>query len=199
MKIRLLALLLLSISYIGFSQNTNYGVIAGMNYYMISIEGPLYANSGYGPSLGVFVDHKINSSFGAKANLMYNKTIEEDYYFSDQYSNATPLFNKVELNTIQLDALLKFDVNREYNKGFYVLGGIKLTTILNAKSDTNQYLVNDFYKKVNFGGLFGFGFTFLNNFSIEIMGNTNFTNTLKSDFNKAKNTGGQINLNFNID
>jgi hypothetical protein len=199
MKKQLLTLLLLSASCIGFSQNTSYGIVAGMNYYMIEVEGPLFANAGYGPSLGAFVDYKINDSFGTKINLLYNKTIEEDYYLSDQYSNANQVFNKIELNTLQLDALLKFDINKEYNKGFYVLGGFKLTNILNAESDMNQFLINDFYKNVNFGGLLGFGFTFLKSFSLEIMGNTNFTNTLNSDVNKTKNIGGQVNLNFNIE
>jgi hypothetical protein len=181
------------------SQNLRYGFVTGANFYDIEIKGALIANSGGSYfNFGGFVDYKLNDRFGVKANLIYTNT-EENGYFKIINNQFTPLtFSDAKLKTLQLHPVFKFDVRNDYSKGFHFLGGFRTTYVLDAKSDKNQEL-DDFYHKVNFGGLMGFGTTFLKNFSIELVGDFDITNTVTMNNSKTKNTGAYFNLLYNLE
>ncbi|HEU4790810.1 MAG TPA: outer membrane beta-barrel protein [Flavobacterium sp.] len=184
------------VSYSGLSQNLRYGAVVGANFYDIEIDGPLIAGTAGSPfNIGGFVDYKLDKSFGIKVHLIYNTTFEGEY-------NTTPglitVFESAELKTLQLHALAKYDVRGDYNKGFYFVGGFRMTNVLDAESNENEDL-SDFYNKVNFGGQLGFGTTFLKNFSFELVGDYSLSNTLAVDNNKSKNFGCYGNLLFNIE
>jgi len=181
------------------SQNLRYGLVTGANFYDIEIKGSLIANSGGSYfNFGGFVDYKLNDRFGVKANLIYTNT-EENGYFKIINNQITPLtFSDAKLKTLQLHPLFKFDVRNDYNKGFHFLGGFRTTYVLDAKSDKNQDL-DDFYHKVNFGGLMGFGTTFLKNISFELVGDFDLSNTVTIENNKSKNFGCYANLLVNLE
>ena len=193
--------LLFFASYSGISQNLRYGTIIGANVYDLEIEGPIQAGTGWSYfNFGGFVDYKLNNRFGLKGHLIYTNTQETDYYYysrtSDYYKNG-PMFSTAKLKTLQMHTLGKFDVRRYYNKGFYLLGGFKTTFVLDAKTNENVDL-KDFYEKVNFGGMFGFGVTFLKNFSFETVVDYSLTSTVV-DSDKTKNLGCYGNLLFNVE
>ena len=191
--------LLFLVSYSGVSQNLRYGAVIGANFYDLEFKGPLTANSGGSYfNFGGFVDYKLNTRFGVKANLIYTNTEENGYtYYS--YNQQNPLtFSNAKLKTLQLHPLFKFDVRKDYNKGFYFVGGFRTTYVLDAKSDKNEDL-DYFYKKVNFGGLLGFGTTFLKNFSVELVGDFDISNTVTMENNKSQNFGGYFNLLYNLE
>lgn len=189
--------LLFLVSYSGVSQNVRYGPLIGVNIYDIEIKGSLTASSGGSYfNFGGFVDYKLNNRFGAKAHLIYTNTEENGYYYGyNQYYSAE--FN-TKLKTLQLHTLCKFDVRNDYNKGFYFIGGFRTTNVLDAKSDKNEDY-DYFYKKINFGGLLGFGTTFLKNFSFEVVGDYGLSNTVTMENNKSKNFGCYGNLLFNLE
>ncbi|GEL10091.1 Outer membrane protein beta-barrel domain-containing protein [Flavobacterium glycines] len=180
-----------------FSQDLKYGLVVGANAYDIEMKGSLFVGSGKSPfNVGGFVDYKIKNHLGLKAHLIYNTTEEGSYYYED--NGARLLFEYTKLKTLQLHTLLKYDVKEDYSKGFYLLGGFRMTGILDAKSNENVDLGN-FYNKVNLGCMFGIGTTFLKNFSIELVGDRSFTNTVDFDKNKSKNWGAYANILFNLE
>lgn len=180
-----------------FSQNLTYGPNLGWNNYAIEISGDFGAGAGKSAiNYGGFLDYKLNDSFGLKTILLFNKTKETSYY-SNQIHNI--LYDEITLKTIQLHTLLKFDVNKDYNKGFYFLGGVRFTNLTSAKSDTNENLKDNFFKPTNFGALLGIGTIFMRDFSFEIVADYGFTNTLNSDNSRSKNLGAVINLAYNIE
>lgn len=179
------------------SQNFNYGVLLGYNGYDIEIDGPL--NSGGAVSsinTGGFIDYKLNSRLGIRANLIYSKVQEDAYYIVSQGQGYGKFLDKIELKTLQIHTLLKLDVRKDYNKGFYLISGFRMTNILDAKSDGNE--IDDFYKNSNFGFMFGFGVNFAKHFGIELIPETNITNTLDVKNNSAKNYGAYANLTINL-
>ncbi|MEL1241154.1 outer membrane beta-barrel protein [Flavobacterium flavipallidum] len=182
-----------------FSQDLKYGVVVGANSYDLEIKGPIIAASGISLfNIGGFADYRIKDRLGVKTHLIYNTTTEYDYYYYNPPTDMRGLFDSAKLKTLQLHSFLKYDVKRDYNKGFYLLGGLRMTNVLEAKSDTDENL-NGFYKKVNFGGLFGFGTTFLKNFSFELVGDFSLTKTINMDDSKPKNLGCYANILFNIE
>ena len=185
------------ISYVAKSQNLSFGPVIGANFYDIEIEGPVIGGSGGSYfNFGGFADYKLNNRFGVKSQLIYTNSEENSYNYYDSGYNEE-LFSSAELKTLQLHALCKFDVRRDYSKGFYFVGGFRMTNILSAKSDENVDLT-DFYEKTNFGVLAGFGVTFLKNFSVELIPECNLTNTIASEGNTAKNYGAYFNLSYNL-
>jgi len=178
------------------SQNLGYGPLIGSNFYGIDIKGSVSGGSGGSYfNFGGFVDYKFNNKLGVKSYLMYTNTQENSYYDDNIYQNV---FNSAELKTLQLHALCKFDVRKDYNKGFYFVGGFRVTDVLTAESDKNEDLSN-FYEKVNYGGLFGFGTAFLKNFSFEVVFDYSLSDTVTANGNESKNLGCYGNLLFNIE
>ncbi|AOZ98399.1 outer membrane beta-barrel protein [Flavobacterium commune] len=180
----------------GFSQDFNYGLLIGGNFYDIEIDGPISggaANSDI--NLGLFGEYIMNENFGLKLYGIYNTTNEVASY---DIPNIGRAFNGVRLKTLQAHLLTKFDVNKEYNKGFYLTGGFRLTSILDKNARDDQELLDDFYKKSNVGVLLGLGINFSKSLSIEVLADRNLTNTLDSENNTAKNYGFYLNLLFDI-
>lgn len=195
-KILIGLLFLISISVV--SQDLRYGVLLGANFYDIEIDGPLIAGSANSPlNIGGFVDYKIANRYGLKAHLIYNTTSEGSYVYYGS-NDVQKFFDSAKLKTLQLHSLFKYDVKNDYNKGFYLLGGFRMTNVLDAKSDKNEDL-RDFYNKVNLGYMFGFGTTFLKNFSFELVGDRSMTNTVDFENNKSRNWGCYANLLFNLE
>lgn len=180
-----------------FSQDLKYGVVVGANVYDIEMEGSLLVGFGGSPfNIGGFVDYKIKNHLGLKAHLIYNTTEEGRYDYED--NGVRLLFESTKLKTVQLHTLLKYDVKEDYSKGFYLLGGFRMTGVLDAKSNENVDLGN-FYNKVNSGYMFGIGTTFLKKFSVELVGDRSLTNTVDFDNNKSKNWGAYANILFNLE
>lgn len=183
-------------SFIGFSQNLSFGVLLGGSLYDIEIKGDITAGTAYSNlNYGAFAEYNFNESLGVRMNLLFNTAREKGYSFS--YNNASySLFSEAELSTVQLHGLVKYDVNRDYRKGFYVIGGLRFTSILKIDSEVD---LNEFYNKNNIGVLLGIGTTFLKHFSIEFLTDYNITNTIDSDDNKAKNLGAYLNLMIHLE
>ena len=188
--------IILILSLKGFSQDLNYGILIGGNAYDIEIDGPISggtANSDI--NLGLFGEYILNESFGLKLYGIYNSTNERHGY---DFDNTGRVFDKVKLKTLQAHLLTKFDINKEYSKGLYLTGGVRLTSILDEKASEDQELLEGFYKKSNLGILLGFGVDFSKYFSVELLADRNLTNTLDNENNTAKNYGIYINLLFDI-
>ncbi|UGS22064.1 outer membrane beta-barrel protein [Flavobacterium cyclinae] len=180
------------------AQNFSYGTILGFNAYDVEINGPINAGAGYSNvNFGGFIDYSLSNSFGIRGNLIYNSVKEDNYYLINGNQVVGYLFKESEIKSLQLHTLLKFDVNKEYNKGFYLIGGFRMTNILNAKFDGQEN--DNFYKKINFGGIFGFGVNFAKHFGIELLPEVNLTNTIDSENNKSKNFGAYLNLTVNLE
>lgn len=196
-RITLIGMLFMIFNY-SEAQNVSYGAILGFNAYDIEIDGSLNGGAGYsGLNFGGFVDYQLTSSFGVRGNLIYTSVKEDNYYVLNGNQGTGYLFDESEIKSIQLHTLLRYDVNKEYNKGFYLIGGFRMTNIVDAKFDGQK---NDtFYKKVNFGGMLGFGVNFAKHFGFEFIPEINLTNTLDSENNKSKNFGGYVNLTINLE
>lgn len=180
----------------GFSQDFNYGLLIGGNFYDIEIDGPISGGSANSDiNLGLFGEYIMNENFGLKLYGIYNTTNEVASY---DIPNVGRAFDGVRLKTLQAHLLTKFDVNKEYNKGFYLTGGFRLTSILDKSARDDQELLDDFYKKSNVGVLLGLGINFSKSLSIEVLADRNLTNTLDSENNTAKNYGFYLNLLFDI-
>ncbi len=180
------------------SQKLSYGALMGFNAYDIEIDGPLNAGAGYsGLNIGGYVEYQINNRIGIKSNLIYTSVKEDNYYVIDHGVSYGNLIDKAEMNTLQIHALLKCDVRHSYTKGFYFIGGLRMTNVLNASGDGAT--LSGFYKSSNFGAMLGFGVNFAKHFGIELLPECNLTNTLDSSSNTAKNYGGYLNFTVNIE
>lgn len=196
-KITFLILLFSGLNNGAVAQELSYGALLGYNAYDIEINGPISAvNGDSGINIGGFVDYQLNSSFGVRGSLIYSSFHENTYSIKEGYSSF-PYFDEANLKTLQVHALLRYDVNREYNKGFYLTGGFRMTNVLSAKIDGVKD--DTFYKKANFGVMLGFGVNFAKHFGIELIPEVNLTNTLDSTDNKARNYGFYTNLTVNLE
>lgn len=191
---------------IGFNcvlaQNISCGILYGFNGYDVRIDNTSNGTAGYqGSNIGFLVDYQFKSNLGFRGNLIYNKVKADRYWnwtadFNEKVEDEY-LFDESELKTLQLHALLRFDVSKTYNKGFYFIGGFNLNTILSAEFDGVSN--NDFYNKVYLSGMLGFGVNFAKHFGIELIPELNLTNTMNSSGinNAGKNFGIHINLLLN--
>lgn len=180
------------------AQNLSYGIMLGFNAYDVDIDGLIKGGAGYsGLNFGGFLDYQLNNSFGVRGNLIYNCAKEDNYYILNGNQVAGYLFDDSEIKSLQINTLLRYDVNKEYNKGFYLIGGFRMTNILNAKFDGQEN--DDFYKKVNLGGMLGFGVNFAKHFGFEFIPEVNLTNTIDSENNKSKNFGAYLNLTVDLE
>ena len=198
MKKNILIIMLFFIFNYSKAQNFSYGAILGYNGYDVEVDGPIYAGNGFsGLNFGGFVEYKINHSFGVRGNLIYSNLHEGKYAILNGNQLIGTLFEKSEIKSIQFHTLLKFDVDRRYDKGFYLIGGFRLTNNVDVKIDGNT---NDsFYRKMNLGGMFGFGLNFAKYFGLELIPEVNLTNTIDSEINKSENYGAYLNLTVNIE
>lgn len=185
------------------AQELTYGFLLGANAKDIEVDGAglnaggaysAFNYSGFPADIGGYVDYGFDESFGFKANLFYGRTIHE--YTLD------PGLTKLNLlvDQITLQPLLKYDVNKEYGKGFYLLAGPRISFVLSTKVvDSNIDDADDFYKGSNFGAGIGFGFTFSKTIGFEMMGDYGLSNLI--DFSEWKTTtaGASAILYFNLE
>lgn len=178
-----------------YSQIVNYGILIGINSNDVETEGTNQIFGADAPGLdgyllGGFIDYQLNNNFGIKGDLIYN-TVKEGYRIVD-VKNID-----FKVNTLQLNTHLKYDVNGEYNKGFYLVAGPRFSFLLSAKNENNED-IDDFYKKTNFGAHLGFGIEFLEYLDIEILGDYGFTNSVNPDNLKTKIFNFRVSLNINL-
>lgn len=191
-RIVLLSFLTLSTFLIN-AQEFSYGVVTGTSIYNNKIEGPLSTGAGFGVHFGGYAEYQINDKFGVKSNLIYSLD-RIDTYRSDNFSGTFD----ARTSSFQLHTLVKYDVNSEYNKGFYLLAGPRASFILNVKDEDGDKLEN-FYKSSNFGIQFGFGVNFATHYGLEIVGDYGLSNFLDSDSNDGHNEGVYINFTINLE
>ncbi|WP_417941544.1 outer membrane beta-barrel protein [Flavobacterium sp. RS13.1] len=122
----------------------------GTNAYDIQISNVGNSGSYSKYNIGGFFEHQMTNHLGAKSYLLYTNTDNGDYIF---YSNPDFNFKNTESKTLQLHLLMKYDVSKEYNKGFYVMGGLRTTSLLDVTSDEFTNLDDEFFKKTNYGVL----------------------------------------------
>ncbi|WP_339887002.1 porin family protein [uncultured Flavobacterium sp.] len=196
-KIILLTFLLFGLNNTN-AQDLSYGALLGFNAYDVQIDGPISANSGFsGLNFGGFLEYQLNNNFGVKGNLLYSSVVEDNFITGSTSTFDGKLIDELKVNSLQIHGLLKYDVNSEYNKGFYLIGGFRMTNVLSAKADGEE--TEGFYKKSNFGAMLGFGVNFAHHFGLELLPEINLTNTLDSETNKTRNFGGYINFTINLE
>jgi hypothetical protein len=179
------------------AQNTHFGVQLTNESYDIEAGGDL--NGGYGQSrllFGGFADHKLNESFGVKGSVSFGHLAETHYEFINS-GTATAVFSEAELNVLQIQGLLKFDVNSSYRKGFYLAAGLRMNNISGVEIDDAPGLEDSFYRNSNFAMLGGFGTVIVKHFSLDFLFDYGFTSTLEGP-NTASTIGGIVNLNIDF-
>ncbi len=193
MKKLIVTTLLLFSLYKGIAQELSYGVITGWNFYDLEINGPFSGGAAISSlNYGGYAEYNLNNRIGVKFNLIYSNLTEDYIYYVKR--GLYDSYDEVEMSALNFQPLLKFDVSKEYNKGFYLLAGLQFT---NVSVKDNFY--EAFYKKNYYSGLFGFGVNFLNHFGTEVIITRNLSNTLTSSANTAQNYGAYFNFTVNIE
>ncbi len=185
------------------AQELSYGVLLGANAKDIEIEGDglsagaaysVFNYPGFPLDIGVYVDYALDASFGIKTNLYYGKTVQE--YYTDINFRNIPLL----VEQITLQPMLKYDVNKEYGKGFYLLAGPRASFVISSKfADSDVGDADGFLKGSNFGAGIGFGFSFSKTIGFEMMGDYGLSNLLNSSDMKTKTAGASVNLYVNLE
>ncbi len=188
------------------AQEFSYGILLGGNFKDIEVEGEgLYAGSGYSAvnepgvpiNLGAYIDYPFTNSLGLKANIFYSKN-------KDEYQLAVAQYESYDLDlinsTLQFQPLVKFDVNKEYGKGFYLLAGPRISFVLDTYDARNNFdqEAEDFYKSANFGGMFGFGFGIGEYIGFEVVGDYGLSNLIDNDQFETTTAGAYANLYFDL-
>ncbi|HEX8574891.1 MAG TPA: porin family protein [Flavobacterium sp.] len=178
------------------AQHLGYGALFGFNFYDLEIDGPIIADGAdSGLNVGGFVEYQLNNRFGVRGSLIYISIKEGKYDITS--NQGVSLFDEAKIKSLQIHTLLKYDVSKVYHKGFYFIGGFRMTNVLNVTIDGEKN--DDFYKKVNYGGMLGFGVNSAKHFGIEMLPEVNLTNTLQSKDNKARNYGVYLSFTANIE
>ncbi|WP_121666865.1 outer membrane beta-barrel protein [Mesonia aquimarina] len=195
------------ISSLAFAQKISYGLSFGANYISVETDGAdenLYAGDSYSPfnekgfpvNIGGYFDYSLNESFGIKANLFYSKNVDEYLIYSDN-NESTEL--DVMKSAIKFQPLLKFDVNKEYGKGFYLLAGPQFSFILNEEDARNNFeLEENFYKSTNIGANLGFGLQFSSLIGAEIIGYYGLSNWIDNENIDTSTAGAYLNVYINL-
>ncbi|MGB5418580.1 porin family protein [Algibacter sp.] len=179
-----------------YSQESSYGLLLNTNYYDVAVKngsqiGGEVTQPPFG--IGVFYDYNFSNNLGFKTNLFFSSN-KERYHYYQIGSNSRVDLNK---KSIQVSPHLKYDVRKEYNKGFYLMSGPRLSFVLSAK-DNDGNKIEDFYKKVDFGIQLGFGFNFLKHFGFEILGDYGLNDISKTE-PIVKTAGIHANLTINLE
>lgn len=144
-------------------QDVGFGIFAGPNFYTLrrDFQGDvIYAGSSAKQNLkyhvGAFADFNFSSELGLVANIVYqNRTVS--------------LGEDVQLNYLEVNPLLKFDVNSSYGSGFYLKGGFRYSYLLSAKTVKEDVDVQDNFKTSNIGLVGGFGVDITNYMGLELL------------------------------
>ncbi len=177
---------------LSLNAQVEYGLKAGTGNYDVDTS-TIDSNGSFPLSLhiGGFVGLQFDESFGAVLNVAFNNS-EESYGFrgSDQFD--------IKVNTIQVAGHLKFDVNKSYNEGFYLLLGPRIS-FLGKATDENDQEVEDFYAKTRFAAQLGIGINFLQHFDFEVIGDYGLSNILNDEDFEGNTAGGYALLTVNLE
>ena len=195
-KIILILIFIISIN--TFSQTMNYGLVLGINATDTESKNgnSLYASDAPGLdgfNVGAYFDYPINNKLGIKSYLTFNS--ENETYSSSTLNE----FNfDLKVNSIQLSSVLKYHFNNEYNEGFYILSGPRISNILSTESQAS-FELNDTHKNFNFGLQFGFGFKIFKFINTEFIGDYGFSDIIEDENIKVNTFNFKLNLNFNLE
>lgn len=197
MKKLLITILLTSVLGLN-AQNINYGIAYGAHVYDAAPKNSLSGGGSYSYlNIGAFLDAQLADSYGVTIKLMYSPNSEDSRYL---FRGAT--FADLGRNTyssLNFQGHFKYDVNNEYSKGFYLLGGPRVSFILNAENRDSDLAEDgadstDFYSSPHLAFQAGFGVNFLKHFAFELIGDVGLNNTV--DFGNS--TSNTVGANFNI-
>ncbi|TXK75811.1 outer membrane beta-barrel protein [Mesonia sp. K4-1] len=184
------------------AQDFTYGFLVGANAYDGDISGEAisggdgysaFGKDGFPLNIGVFGNYQLNQSIGVKANLFYKGN-----YKSIRFDNVDNDYGQY-VSSIQFQPLLVFDINKEYNKGFYLVGGLGVDFKLKEKTITTDFAFDeDVYKTTSLDALFGFGFTFSKSIGMEFIGNYGLSNSIALSGYETSTAGAYVNLYFNL-
>ena len=201
MKKAILILILIN-AFSTFSQKTTYGLVLGINA-TDTENGPysghqrlIFSNDAPGLdgfNVGIYLDLPLNKKFGLKSYLTYNN--ENETYYSNTFQEYD---FEININSVQFSSALKYHFKEDYNQGFYLLTGPRITHTLNTKNKRVPAL-NDIHKKYNFGLQFGFGFTLYEFIKTEFIADYGLSNIIELDNIEVKAYNLKLNLNFNIE
>lgn len=189
------------------AQDFTYGFLVGANAYDGDISGgdlhggdaySAFGKDGFPLNIGVFGNYQLNQSIGVKANLFYKGNYRSIDYFSADNPGLYYDFDTY-ISSIQFQPLFVFDVNKEYDKGFYLMLGPGIDFKLNENNLGDE--VNDLdelYNHVNIDALLGFGFTFSKVLSMEFIANYGLSNQLDSDLYETTTVGAYVNFLVNL-
>lgn len=193
---------------LAFAQKISYGLSLGANYISVETDGAdenLYAGDSYSPfnkkgipvNIGGYFDYSLNESFGIKTSLFYSRNLDEYSISGERGLTADVDFL---ISSINFQPLLKFDVNKKYNKGFYLLAGPQVGFILNEKEDAadNFKFEGDFYKSTNIGANLGFGIQFSSLIGAEIIGYYGLSNWIDNENIDTSTAGAYLNVYINL-
>ncbi len=187
------------------AQKISYGLNIGINGYDIDGKDKITSSDGFSFfNFGVYLDLKLTNKLGVKGNITYSREREGVYaiYRTDRFGFPIleKIFSKSKLSNIHFYPLLKFDLDADYGKGFYLVGGPRISFIFSSKFEGVQNInSNDFYKSTNAGIMIGFGTTFSKHFGFELIGDYLITNKINFENQKITNFGGFFNFTINLE
>ncbi len=181
------------------AQEISYGVSLGTNSYDLDGNDLKTLSKRIGFNIGGYFDYKINNSIGVKGNLFISSNEDRFLFKGQENPDGSRVSIDIKSSFLIFSPQLKYDLDSNYGKGFYLLGGPRLSILLNSKNASNSDSIEDFYKGMNFGGQLGFGTTFLKHFGIEILGDIGLSNILDSDDIDIKTIGAYATLNINLE
>ncbi len=173
------------------AQNIGFGVLGGPNFYVIRKDfqgdvtyGGSSAKQNIKYHLGAFVDVNFSSELGLVGNFLYqNRTISLD--------------SDVQLLYLDVNPLLKFDVNGSYGSGFYFKGGFRYSHLLSAETVKEELDIQETIKSSNIGLIGGFGVDVSNFLGLELLVDYSPMNTYK-DVGDVSITSRMVGGNFRV-
>jgi hypothetical protein len=149
-----------------FSQEVSYGFNVGFNYYSFFTETnegePKLAETSMSTNLqyhlGGYIDIPIDSNFGIIGNVVYqNRSVE------------LPENQDTRLDYLDINPLLKYDLNGSYGQGVYLKAGVRYSILLSAKLFEDLQDVSGEFNKSNFGVDLGIGYDITKAFGVELI------------------------------
>ena len=158
---------------LGFSQETYYGVRAGLNHSKHSfdpdVESDLKSRNGF--VIGGFVDHNFSESLSLLAELQYSAEGSQDRSLRTDY--------------IQIPLILRFSIGQSFKIGAGPQAGLKV------------WSYDDGFKNLAFSGIAGIEFMITDELFLDARFSLGLSDVLEeNDFFEAKNNN--IQLGFGI-
>lgn len=173
MKLRITFIIILLC--IGFSyaqnHNLNYGLSIGATHYGTErLDGNGFNGRGtkhIAKFAGVFVEYPYDESLAFKATLGYGEAVER---LNFTYPGTS------EIKTLQCFISAQYDVNGNYGRGLFLVGGPRVSYVLGARDENTGDSTKIAYTNLRLGIQIGFGFAFLKHFELVFIGDYGFTN-----------------------